>query len=131
MIHKNVQKYFCCEDISLIENYDKAVSSPEKWECHHRLETDLGLTKQELIDTNRYYNVEAKYLIFLSEFEHKSLHFKGKDFNKGRTPWNKGKTGMKYKNQHKKYKWMTPNGEIVEMVKNLAKRHHPYWKLLE
>ena len=62
---KNVKRY-CCEDISLIENYQDAINDKERtWDCHHRLETDLCLSTQELIDSNRYWKVEAKYLIFL------------------------------------------------------------------
>lgn len=32
---------------------------------------------------------------------------------------------------HKKCKWLTPSGEIVEMHKGNAHRYHPDWKLLE
>lgn len=34
MINKNINKIkeFCCEDISLIENYDVAISSEEKYQ---------------------------------------------------------------------------------------------------
>jgi len=32
-------KKFCCEDLSLIENYDLAISDTNQtWHCHHRLE---------------------------------------------------------------------------------------------
>ena len=31
----------------------------------------------------------------------------------------------------KKYKWMTPTGEIVEMRKTAVTRFHPDWKLIE
>lgn len=31
----------------------------------------------------------------------------------------------------KKYKWMTPTGEIVEMRKTSVTRFHPDWKLIE
>jgi len=29
----------CCENISEIEHYQEAISSPKRWCCHHRLET--------------------------------------------------------------------------------------------
>ena len=77
MINEKCAKKFCCEDISLIENYELAINSPERWDCHHRLETELGLSRQELKDTGRYYNIEAKYLIFLEASEHTRLHKKG------------------------------------------------------
>ena len=39
MIADNLDK-ICCEDISLIENYESAISDKtEMWDCHHRLET--------------------------------------------------------------------------------------------
>ena len=75
MINKKNAKRYCCEDISLIENYYEAVNDKNRsWHCHHRLETDLGLSERELIDSDRYYKVEAKYLIFLVGKEHLSLH---------------------------------------------------------
>ena len=42
MINKRNAKLFCCEDISLIENYNEAINSSEVWICHHRLSIDLG-----------------------------------------------------------------------------------------
>lgn len=77
MINEKHVKRYCCEDISLIENYYEALNSSEKWDIHHRLETDLNISSQELIDTGRYFNVEAKYLIFLTHSEHRGLHNKG------------------------------------------------------
>lgn len=77
MIGKNVQ-IFCCEDISLVENYEKAVNGPEMWDCHHKLETDLGLSKNELKEQGKYFNVPASELIFLTHSEHQILHRTGK-----------------------------------------------------
>ena len=92
---KNVKRY-CCEDISLIENYQDAINDKEQtWDCHHRLETDLGLSTQELNDSNRYWKVEAKYLIFLTPSEHHRIHsslLKGENNPKyGKPSWNSGK----------------------------------------
>lgn len=76
---KNLNK-FCCEDFSLIENYDKAIAdTTQTWHCHHRRETDENKTRQQLIEENRYYNVQASELIFMIPAEHISLHFKGKE----------------------------------------------------
>lgn len=77
MINERSAKRFCSEDISLIENYEQAISSPERWDCHHRLETELGLSRKELKDVGKYFKVEAKYLIFLEASEHTRLHKKG------------------------------------------------------
>lgn len=174
---KTIRKY-CCEDISLIENYNEAINDPnETWDCHHRLETDLGLSQQELIDTNRYYNVEAKYLIFLTHSEHIILHNKIRgplldetktkisNSHKGKSSWNKGKTGVysedtlikmrkpkseetkakmrkpkseetkrkiseAQRHPQTKYKWETPDGEIIIMSRQSVSHYHKDWKLI-
>lgn len=96
---------FCCEDISLIENYDKAIADKNNmWHCHHRLEIqeDKILSRQELKDMDLYYNRPASELIFLTSFDHRSLHHKGKKvseetkrklsiINKGKIGPNRGK----------------------------------------
>ena len=41
MINEKGAKRFCSEDISLIENYNEAISDEEKmWDIHHRRECD-------------------------------------------------------------------------------------------
>ena len=90
-------KKYCCEDISLIENYNEAINdSKNKWELHHRLEIQNGklvYTKKDLIDLNLYWNRPANELIFLTRKEHKALHqsihnnFSGR----GKSSWCKGK----------------------------------------
>ena len=75
-------KQFCREDVSLIENYDKAMADTEHtWACHHRDEIRVlpsGITvhrtKAELIENGRYYGCPANELIFLTDSEHKKLH---------------------------------------------------------
>ena len=77
MISKaNAEKY-CSEDISLIENYNEAVSSKELYHCHHRLEIqdDKCYFAKELKQMNLYYGRPASELIFLNAREHKDLHF--------------------------------------------------------
>ncbi len=72
--YKNVQK-FCRDDISLIENYDKAINdTTQTWHCHHRLETDFNLTLKQLKEMNRYFNIPASELIFLTKSEHSRIH---------------------------------------------------------
>lgn len=74
MIRKSI-KLICCEDISLIDNYNEAINDKEKmWDCHHRLEIELNKTRSELIKLNLYYNRPATELIFLTRSEHKLLH---------------------------------------------------------
>lgn len=71
---KRANKY-CNEDISLIENYEQAVNNKTQiWDCHHRKETDEGLSKAELIKQGLYWNRPASELIFLTRSEHMRLH---------------------------------------------------------
>ena len=108
-------KKFCNEDISLIENYDKAISDPNKmWHCHHRKE--IITSKKELIENNEYFNRPASELIFLTPFEHTSLHKKGK------TTWNKGiprseETKLKMSIAFKALRWFN-NGTITVRAKS-------------
>ena len=72
-------KCYCCEDISLIENYHKAVWDPyEKWEIHHRRECDdegrTLFTKKELIEMNLYLNRPASELMFVTRSMHMKMH---------------------------------------------------------
>lgn len=73
---------YCRDDISEIQNYKIAVFSPEKWVCHHRLEThdkwgnirDEEVSSQELILFRLYYMRPASELIFMRLSDHQSLH---------------------------------------------------------
>ena len=77
MINEYAVKKYCNESLSLIENFDKAIAdSNQMWHCHHRRE--LETSRKELIKIGEYYNRPASELIFLTPFEHNSLHMKGK-----------------------------------------------------
>ena len=79
MISRNV-KLYCCEDPSLIENYEFALADKEnEWDCHHKLEihSDYKNTPDELIMMGLYYDRPACEFIFLRKSEHASLHNKG------------------------------------------------------
>ena len=106
MISKGI-KNFCKDDISLIENYEKAIADKEQtWDCHHRRE--LETSRKELIKIGEYFNRPASELIFLTNSEHRALHNKVNKYmlgkhhspeaklkmsiaHKGKTTWNKGK----------------------------------------
>lgn len=86
MISKHAYMY-CREDLSLIENYDKAISdNTQSWRCHHRLEIqDEGrtiYTAKQLQEMGLYYNRPANELIFLTLNEHNYLHAKYKSKEK-------------------------------------------------
>ena len=84
MISENQVKKYCREDISLIENYDKAIAdNTQTWDCHHRKESQYSAG--ELVDIGEYYNRPACELIFLTPANHHRLHHLGKP------TWNKGK----------------------------------------
>ena len=66
-------KKICSEDLSLIQNYDKAISDlSQKYDCHHRLGTVIP--SKELKEIGLYYNRPAIELIFLPSSYHIRLH---------------------------------------------------------
>lgn len=82
MISKKYTKMLCKEDISKIENYDKAIAdTTQVWVLHHKDECKIlpsGIkvirTSAELKENGRYYNCPANELIFLTNSEHTRLH---------------------------------------------------------
>lgn len=95
MIEINKAKSYCSEDISLIENYELAIGGQtQTWECHHRKETDEGLSRTELIEMGLYFNRPASELIFLTKSEHSSLHHKNNKHNLGNHHTEETKTKM-------------------------------------
>ena len=97
MINEKKAHRFCKDDISKIENYDKAIAdATQTWHCHHRLELTLDRefahTAEDLIRMDMYYRRPYFELIFLTKSEHHSLHNRGKNNpSYGKTAWNKGK----------------------------------------
>ena len=72
---------FCIEDISLIENYDKAIADESNnWIVHHKLGISEGrcISKDELISMNLYFHRPAYELIFMTKSEHIKLHNKAR-----------------------------------------------------
>ena len=77
MISEESAKSYCKDDISLIENYDKAIADKTQvWHCHHRRETIYS--RSGLKEIGEYYNRPACELIFLTPNEHHRLHNIGK-----------------------------------------------------
>ena len=76
MINEYYAKKFCCEDLSLIENYELAINdTTQTWECHHRRGTIYS--GKDLKEIGEYYNRPAAELIFLTPTAHRQLHKKG------------------------------------------------------
>lgn len=89
MINEQYAMKYCKDDITKIENYDKAINDPSKtWEIHHRLELtldgDYAHSAEELKRLNMYYARPYFELIFLTKSEHTKLHMKGKHPTKGK-----------------------------------------------
>lgn len=79
MIDKYKAKSYCLEEISLIENYNEAISDQKRtWDVHHRRECDSKgktlFTKKQLIEMDLYYNRPASELIFVTRSMHWKLH---------------------------------------------------------
>lgn len=75
MINEYQAKRFCSEPIENIENYENAIAdTTQTWHLHHRKEIHFGYSRQELQDMNMYFSVPASDLIFLTPFEHRSIH---------------------------------------------------------
>lgn len=87
MINEFYANKFCKDDITKIENYEKAMVDNETWVIHHRLETHYfdgtkrpifeRLTRQQLKTYDLYYNRPAAELIFMTKHDHMFLHMKG------------------------------------------------------
>ena len=81
MVNENYANAYCIEDISKIENYDKAIAdTTQTWVCHHRLEIqDEHINSLDYLKKNNlYYHRPANELIFLTRGEHTKLHNTGK-----------------------------------------------------
>ena len=79
MISEKRAKKYCRDDISKIENYDKAIADKtQTWDLHHRLELTLdgefALTREQLKMHDMYYNRPYYELILLTHAEHRRLH---------------------------------------------------------
>ena len=76
MINEKYAKSYCCEELSLIENYELAIAdTTQMWEIHHRRGTIYS--KKDLKEIGEYYNRPAIELIFLTPTAHRRLHYKG------------------------------------------------------
>lgn len=77
MINEYSVNAFCCEDISKIENYDKAVADKtQSWHCHHKVEIlPCGnFTPKDLKKYGLYYHRPANELVFLTLSQHTAVH---------------------------------------------------------
>lgn len=132
-------KSYCKEDINLIENYTEAINDKEKtWDCHHRKETDEGLSVKQLKNIGLYFDRPASELIFLTQHEHLSLHSKGRQFsdetrkklseiNKGRQFSDDARKKMSDAKKGKKQSIELIN-KRSDGLKKYYESHDGYWK---
>lgn len=100
MINREHARKYCCEKISLIENYEEAKKDLiQTWDLHHRKEEE-GYSRQKLKELGLYLNRPASELIFLTHSEHMKLHRRGKrhsaETKKKMSEAKKGKTGEEH-----------------------------------
>ena len=79
MINEKLAHKYCRDDLSKIENYEKAIAdTTQTWVIHHQLELTLdgepALTRKQLKMHDMYYNRPYYELIFLTDAEHRKLH---------------------------------------------------------
>lgn len=121
MIDEGRAKRYCSEDISKIENYDKAIADTTKtWICHHRTAIWWNCTAKDLVEHECYYHRKACELIFVTESEHKSLHHAGKTFS--------AETRQKLSESHK---GKIPSEETKRKIAEANKGKHRYTRSAE
>lgn len=137
MISLRKSKDFC-KDYTKIENYETAVNDTKHtWHCHHRLETHFSdgtprpknaqLLASELKALDMYYDRPPEELIYLSAFNHRSLHSKEKKHSE--------ETKCKISNSHKGIKRGPLSEEtkrkLSESKKGRCFRPRTYYKCIE
>ena len=111
MINEHNAYAYCCEDISKIENYDKAIADKTQyWHCHHRKGSDENMSVEYLKNHGLYYHRPAKELIFLTNSEHQIIH---------------GKSAKTYHNKNKRKRL-----EREQLVRELLQANTPISKIL-
>ena len=123
MINEKYAKSYCCDDLSLIENYELAVNdTTQTWECHHRGEI-LPCGRFSPNDLNKfglYFNRPATELIFLTPTAHRQLHFKGVPLSEAtKKAVSKAHKGVPLSEEHrskisKKILQFTKSGEFIK-----------------
>lgn len=119
MISENQAKKYCSDDISLIENYDSAISDTKTiWHCHHRRETIYSM--KELIEIGEYYDRPPEELIFLPQNEHRSLHSLGNKhgFGKRRSEETRKKISLARTGK----RW---SSETIQKIRDSHRGKHP------
>lgn len=136
MINVRRVKRFCKDDISKIENYEKAIAdTTQTWVCHHRTEIWWNCTSQDLIANECYYHRKACELIFLTPSEHHKLHNKGKHLSdETRRKIGESKKGKKLSEEHRRKLSEAKKGKTIseEWRRKIGEAHKGMtWKLID
>lgn len=122
---------YCCEDISLIENYEEAVKSEKRYCCHHR--NGIDKSGEQLKEEGLYYNRPASELIFLEFREHTRLHMQNlrEETRQKLSGENNGMYGKHHKEETKQKMSNTHKGEKNGMAKECVINGTTYGSLTE
>lgn len=121
MISFEYAKSYCCEDISKIENYEKAMAdTSQTWECHHRLEYVDGkvTSRKDLEAKGLLYKRPASELIFLTPKAHDEIPKYTEESKKKISEANKGEKNGMYGR----------TGELAPMYGKTGEKHPMYGK---
>ena len=115
-------KKFCCEDPSLIENYDLAIAdTTQTWDCHHRGEI-LPCGRFSVSDLKKfglYYKRPASELIFLTKAEHTHLHKRGITLSEAtKKAMSDTRKGVPKSEEHKKAIGEANSKKILQFTKS-------------
>lgn len=119
MINVRQAKEFCCENISLIENYNEAFTSNEKWDVHHKL--GLWFDRQWLIDNGFYFDQRSEMLTFIKYDEHRRLHHTGNHYRLGQRTSEETKRKLSEANKGKHLSEETKRKMRAAQLNNLAR----------
>lgn len=105
-------KQFCCEPIENIEGYQQMIESDDEWCTHHRREISEEKSYKQLIKEGLYWHRPASELVFMTEFDHKSIHGKNRrpETRKKRSDSLKGR---KHKEESKKRMSEAQKGKVI------------------
>ena len=105
MINEKAVSKYCRDDLSKIENYEKAIAdTTQTWVIHHRLELTLdgepALTRKQLKMHDMYYHRPYYELIFLTDAEHRKLHMHMSE--ETRRKMSEAKKGHTFSEEHRR-----------------------------
>ena len=118
MICEETAKKYCCDDFSLIQNYELAVNdTTQTWDCHHRRESIYSA--KDLIEIGEYWKRPAAELIFLTKAEHNSLHKRGVQLSEEhKKALSKALKGVPLSEEHKKAIGEAKSKKILQFTKS-------------